>query len=64
MVEQMYLLAVTNNGLVCLDICNYNDEVRNMSRIFRVMIRRLTNEMKFTRIDQQSFWLYEFPQAA
>ena len=63
MVEQMYLLAVTNNGLVCLDICNYNDEVRNMSRVFRVMIRRLTNEMKFTRIDQQSFWLYEFPQS-
>jgi len=64
MVEQMYLIAVTQNGLVGLDICSYNDEVRNMSRVFRVMIRRLTKEMKFTRIDQQSYWLYEFPQAA
>ena len=64
MVEQMYLIAVTQNGLVGLDICNYNDDVRNMSRVFRVMIRRLTKEMKFTRIDQQSYWLYEFPSAA
>lgn len=63
-VEQMYLVAVTQNGLVGLDICNYNDEVRNMSKIFRVMIRRLTANMRFERIDQQSFWLYEFPAAA
>jgi hypothetical protein len=64
MVEQMYLIAVTQDGLVGLDICSYNDEVRKMSRVFRVMIRRLTKEMKFTRIDQQSYWLYEFPSAA
>jgi hypothetical protein len=63
-VEQMYLIAVTNNGLVGLDICNYNDDVRSMSRVFRVMIRRLCREMRFTRIDQQSYWLYEFPSAA
>jgi hypothetical protein len=63
-VEQMYLIAVTNNGLVGLDICNYNDDVRSMSRVFRVMIRRLSREMRFTRIDQQSYWLYEFPSAA
>jgi hypothetical protein len=64
MVEEMYLVAVTQNGLVGLDICNYNDEVRNMSRVFRLMIRRLTANMRFQRIDQQSFWLYEFPSAA
>jgi len=64
MVEQMYLVAVTQNGLVGLDICNYNDDVRNMSRVFRAMIRRLTANMRFTRIDQQSYWLYEFPSTA
>ena len=64
MVEQMYLIAVTHNGLVGLDICNYNDDVRKMSRVFRAMIRRLTANMRFTRIDQQSYWLYEFPSTA
>jgi hypothetical protein len=64
MVEQMYLVAVTQNGLVGLDICNYNDDIRKMSRVFRIMIRRLTENMRFTRIDQQSYWLYEFPATA
>jgi hypothetical protein len=35
-----------------------------MSQIFRLMVRRLTENMRFERIDQQSFWLYEFPSAA
>lgn len=64
MVEEMYLIAVTQNGLVGLDICNYNDDVRDMSRIFRLMIHRYTGNMRFRRIDQQSYWLYEFPSAA
>jgi len=64
LVEQMYLVAATQNGLVGLDICSYNDDVRHMSRIFRLMISRVTENMRFSRIDQQSFWLYEFPSAA
>jgi GNAT superfamily N-acetyltransferase len=64
LVEQMYLVAATQNGMVGLDICTYNDEVRRMSRIFRLMVGRLcNNNMRFNRIDQQSFWLYEFPAA-
>jgi hypothetical protein len=64
LVEQMYLVASAQNGLVGLDICSYNDDTRHMSRIFRLMIRRQTSNMKFSRIDQQSYWLYEFPAAA
>jgi hypothetical protein len=64
LVEQMYLVASSQNGLVGLDICNYNDDVRHMSRVFRLMVRRLTPNMRFTQIDQQSYWLYEFPNAA
>jgi hypothetical protein len=64
LVEQMYLVAVTQNGLVGLDICSYNDDVRRMSRIFKLMVSRNCETMKFSRIDQQSFWLYEFPKAA
>jgi len=64
LVEQMYLVASAQNGLVGLDICTYNDEVRHMSRIFRMMISRQAENMRFSRIDQQSYWLYEFPSAA
>ena len=64
LVEQMYLVASSQNGLVGLDICTYNDDVRRMSRIFRLMVGRLSENMRFNRIDQQSYWLYEFPTAA
>jgi len=61
LVEEMYVVAATQNGLVGIDICTYNDEVRNMSHIFRSMVARLTANMRFQKIDQQSYWLYEFP---
>lgn len=64
LVEQMYLVASNQNGLVGLDICTHNDEVRHMSRVFRSMISRWSPTMKFDRIDQQSYWLYHFPSAA
>jgi hypothetical protein len=64
LVEEMYLVAATQNGLVGLDVCKYNDDVRNMTRIFRMMVSRLSDNMRFERIDQQSYWLYEFPSAA
>jgi hypothetical protein len=64
MVEQMYLVVSLQNGLVGLDICSYNDDVRHMSRVFRMMISRNSDSMRFNRIDQQSYWLYEFPSAA
>jgi hypothetical protein len=64
LVKEMYLVAATQNGLIGLDVCNYNDDVRNMTRIFRMMVSRLSDNMRFERIDQQSYWLYEFPAAA
>jgi hypothetical protein len=64
LVEQMYLVASTQNGLVGLDICTYNDDARHMSRVFRMMVSRIADNMRFSRIDQQSYWLYEFPSAA
>jgi hypothetical protein len=62
--EQLYMVASTQNGLVGLDICTYNDEVHRMSKVFRLLVRRMTDNMRFSRIDQQSYWLYEFPSAA
>jgi hypothetical protein len=64
LVEQMYLVASAQNGMVGLDICTYNEDQRRMSRVFRLMVSRLSDNMQFNRIDTQSYWLYDFPSAA
>jgi hypothetical protein len=61
--EQMYMVAASQDGLVGLDLCNYNDEKRHMSRVLRIMARRL-GRSSLERIDQQSYWLYRFGTAA
>ena len=61
--EQMYMVAANQDGLVGLDLCNYNDKVRHMSRVLRIMARRL-GRSRLDLIDQQSFWLYRFGAAA
>jgi hypothetical protein len=64
LVEQLYITAATQNGLVGIDICSYNDEVLHFSHVFRSMVERLTDNMRFSRIDQQSYWLYDFSAEA
>src|SRR5437667_6161176 len=33
LIESMYLVAATQNGIVALDMCRFNDEVRRLSRV-------------------------------
>lgn len=61
--EQMYMVAASQDGLVGLDLCTHNAEIRNMSRVLGLMGSRL-GRSRFDRIDQQSFWLYRFGAAA
>lgn len=61
--EQMYIVAAAQDGLVGLDLCNHNDDVRHMSRVLRIMARRL-GRSRLDLIDQQSYWLYRFGTAA
>ncbi|GAA4253154.1 hypothetical protein GCM10022255_052880 [Dactylosporangium darangshiense] len=64
LVTQMYLTAAAQNGLIALDFCNRTDEVRHMARVVRLMLHRLSGDVKAQRIDEQQYWLYEFPTAA
>jgi len=64
LIEEMYLIAATQNGLVGIDVCSYNDGTLGLTRMFRKTVGRFSDTMRFERIDQQSFWLYEFPAAA
>ncbi len=64
LVEAMYLMAANQNGIIALDFCRYNDQLRNMSRVIRLMLHRLSGGVQAECMDQQSFWVYEFPAAA
>jgi hypothetical protein len=60
MVERMYT-AVAEDGIVGLDVCNYNGEGRHMARSIAAFMRRLSSDVRIERADEQSYWLYEFP---
>jgi len=63
MVEAMYLEAATQCGIIALDMCRFNDEGRRLSRVIPLMLRRLSGNVRTERMDDQSYWLYEFPAA-
>ncbi|MFG2042230.1 hypothetical protein [Dactylosporangium sp. NPDC048998] len=64
LVTAMYHTAAAHNGLIALDFCHRTDEVRRMSRVVRLMLHRLAGDVNAQRIDEQQYWLYEFPIAA
>ena len=64
LVEAMYLVAATQNGIIGLDFCKFNDESRRMSRVVRLMLHRLSGDVQAERMDEQQYWLYQFPSAA
>lgn len=64
LVEAMYLVAATQNGIIGLDICRHNDEARRMSRVVRLMLHRLSGDVRAERMDEQAYWIYEFPETS
>lgn len=63
LVEAMYMVAATQNGIIALDMCRHNDKARRLSRVIPLMLHRLSGEVRTERMDEQSYWLYEFPAA-
>ncbi|GIF15422.1 hypothetical protein [Actinoplanes teichomyceticus] len=65
LVEAMHRTASDRNGMIAIDYCRYNDDERNFGRVVRLMLRRLSGgALRAECMDQQSFWIYEFPAAA
>jgi len=44
-------------------MCRFNDEGRRLSRVVPLMLQRLSGDVRTERMDEQSYWLYEFPAA-
>lgn len=64
LVEAMYRRAASGNGLIMLDFCRFNDEAHHMGRVIRLMLHRLSGGVRAERVDEQTFWSYEFPVTA
>jgi hypothetical protein len=54
----------TRDAITALDVCTRTDTVRHLPRSVRVLLHRLSGGVRMERLDEQSYWLYEFPDAA
>lgn len=64
MVGAMCLAAAGAGGIISLDMCRLNAEGRHMARSIPLMLRRAAGgPVRTERLDEQSYWLYEFPAA-
>ena len=61
LIESMYRITEAGAGIVAIDLCRYNDEVLRMSRAVHLLLHRFSGGVRGTRLDQQSYWVYEFP---
>jgi hypothetical protein len=61
LLTQQYQRIEAVNGKVFVDICTYNEEQLRLPRMIGVILSRISGKAVPTRMDAQSFWLYEFP---
>ena len=52
------------DAITAVDVCAHTDAVRHLPRSVRVLLQRLSGGVRMERLDEQSYWLYEFPNAA
>lgn len=64
LVEGMYRTAANQEGIIGLDICRHNDATRRMGKVGELILRRCAGAVQATRVDEQTYWMYEFPAAA
>ena len=52
-------------GIVVLDVCMWNERERNLPWAVESILSTIAGgQAKATRVDSQSYWLYEFPVAS
>ena len=61
LLREMYRPIGAANGKVFVDVCAYNEEHHSLPRMIAVILSRVAGKAQPTRMDSQSFWLYEFP---
>ncbi|AEV86198.1 hypothetical protein ACWT_5181 [Actinoplanes sp. SE50] len=61
LLRRLYAPIAEVDGKVFVDICTYNEERHQLPRMIGVILGRVSGKAVPTRLDAQSFWLYEFP---
>ncbi|MEU4428377.1 hypothetical protein AB0F81_47815 [Actinoplanes sp. NPDC024001] len=61
LLRAMYAPIGEVNGRVFVDICSYNEERHALPRMIAMILSRAAGRAQPTRLDAQSFWMYEFP---
>jgi hypothetical protein len=60
-VAAMYQVAAAHQGVIALDICRRNEEEFGLPEAVRALFDRLARGTRIHRLDEQVYWLYEFP---
>lgn len=60
----IYDVAAPHDGLVGLDICRFNEDIRHLPHAIQLLLRRMSGGRAVTeRVDTQSFWLHDLTGA-
>jgi hypothetical protein len=51
-------------SIMVLDVCSHNEEEYSLPTAIRVASARVAGRVKSRRLDSQSYWVYEFPEAS
>ncbi|MEU4692718.1 hypothetical protein [Actinoplanes sp. NPDC023714] len=61
LLRAMYGAIGKVDGKVFVDICSFNEERNALPRMISMILGRVAGQAQPTRLDAQSFWMYEFP---
>ncbi len=59
--REMYKQVEAVRGMVVLDICTYNEAELGLPWTIESILKPIAGDATATRLDSQSYWLYEFP---
>ncbi|MFV2021364.1 hypothetical protein [Micromonospora sp. LOL_023] len=59
-IADMWQRVAATNGIAALDICRRNDEI-GLGRAIQQTLMSLTEGMRASKMDEQTYWLYELP---
>ena len=62
LLREMYEPIGAARGRVFVDVCTYNEEAHQLPKMIGLVLTRVTGRAVPTRLDSQSFWMYEFPR--
>jgi hypothetical protein len=63
--REMYLRQIQAvDGLAVLDMCTYNEEELRLPWTIESIMAKVAGASRVRRLDNQSYWLYEFPAAS